>query len=83
MFSVILNIITLLIVALVVVTVFAMYKRVPEDPRASPTDVFNELINGDRLNEILREPVPKLMSGTIGVFEMNDPDVVYAYDFSA
>lgn len=72
MFSVALNIITIILVAIFGLYLYTISKKTPEIQQDTPTDVFQELINGDRINEILNEPVPRLMAGPYGTFVPND-----------
>lgn len=74
-------------IILVIFFVFLyLYFKKPEyyddqEPEETAMSVFKTLIEGDRLNEILNEPVPKLMSGSFGIvdaYENEKRNIVYA-----
>jgi hypothetical protein len=65
---ILLNIVTLTIVALFLVFFSALFKKAAREPDVTPTEIMDGLTNGDRLAEVLREPVNKLMTGYDGNF---------------
>ncbi len=69
MLSVLLNIFTITLVAILSVFVVALYRKKTREPNVSASDVMDELIYGDRLAEVKNESAIRLMTGTIGSFE--------------
>jgi hypothetical protein len=65
---VLLNIVTLTIVALFLVFFAALFKKTAREPDVTPTEIMDGLTNGDRLAEVFNEPVTKLMTGYEGNF---------------
>lgn len=52
-------------------------KKIQSEGTYTATEIFKELIQGDRFNEILREPVPKLMSEPFRMVEGYENPVKY------
>jgi hypothetical protein len=48
--------------------VMMAFKKREKEPDVTPSDIMFDLTTGDRLKEIINEPITKLMSGSEGNF---------------
>lgn len=86
MFSVLLNVLTIVLVAVILVGFAALVKQRTQDPDVSASDVMQPLITGDRLREVWNVNMLDLMSGSEGTFLPNDAETtleLYSFDGSA
>lgn len=78
MLSRILNTITICFVLVLFLYFYTITKKVEKvENQDTAMDVFKSLINGDRLNEILHEPVPKLNAAPYTKAEGYNTSVLY------
>ncbi len=69
MMSILLNLLTITIVTLFFIFVLAVLRRKSSEPNVSASDVMDELVYGDRLNEVINESAIGLMNGPFGVVD--------------
>lgn len=86
MLSVVLNVLTITLVAILFLGLAIMVKQRTRDPDVSASDVMQPLITGDRLREVWNVNMLDLMSGSEGAFQPTDAETtleLYSFDGSA